>query len=256
MKTDPVNLFIDAWKLITGRLPSPRFEESNGVTSCFCDVPNLFFNLWIQSTPAIMREKFLAVLATGAERASASANLVGGIIREDWAPSDWETLIGTKGLTKMVPMISMEAEDLLPPRRALADLEIRRIEDDGGATDLAMLNADAYSMPRDLWDCISNMRLWHPDSFGFVGYKDGVPVSSAATLPVLGTVYVALVATSPKEQGKGYAEAVMRRAVVEGQKAMGTKRTTLHASMMGHPLYKAMGYESGAPLALIGPDAH
>ena len=64
----------------------------------------------------------------------------------------------------------------------------------------------------------------------------------AAAFPVNGTVYIALVATLPEEQGKGYAETVMRQAVAQGQEAMGTKRTTLHASDMGLPVYRRMGY--------------
>ncbi len=44
----------------------------------------------------------------------------------------------------------------------------------------------------------------------------------------------------------------MRHAVAEGQRAMGVQRTTLHASMMGHPVYAAMGYVQGPRLVLVG----
>jgi ribosomal protein S18 acetylase RimI-like enzyme len=119
--------------------------------------------------------------------------------------------------------------------------------------DLAELNAQAYHMPAEAFECIANMRLWHPDSYAYVGYLDGKPVSCAAALPVAGTVYIALVATLPEAQGKGYAETVMRQAVTQGQQAMGTKRTTLHASEMGFPVYRAMGYSTGPRLVLLGP---
>ena len=54
-------------------------------------------------------------------------------------------------------------------------------------------------------------------------------------------------------QGKGYAEAVMRSAVIEGQQAMRSARTTLHATDMGLPVYRAMGYTAGPRLLFVGP---
>ena len=88
------------------------------------------------------------------------------------------------------------------------------------------------------WSCgtgVSGMHFWPSDCFAFVGYNGETPVSSAAALPINGTVYIALVATDPEQQGKGFAETVMRRAIAEGQRAMGVRRTTLHASMMEIP---------------------
>jgi len=237
---------------MTHRLPSPRFADQDGVASCFSQVPNLFFNLWIQSRPARSREEFRTLLATSAQRAAASTNPTGGIIRDDWAPSGWEDIAKEVGLVPIVPMISMETDHLLAPRRPPADLSVRRVVDDKSARDLAMLNAHAYGMPMELWDCIAGMHFWPSDCRAFVGYSGETPVSSAAALPINGTAYIALVATAPEQQGKGYAETVMRHAVAEGQRTMGVTRTTLHASMMGHPLYRAMGYASGPRLILVG----
>lgn len=253
MHTQPVALFIEAWRQMTERLPSPRYANDKGVASCFSNVPNLFFNLWVQSQPATSAEEFRALLATAAQRAETSAFPTGGIIRVDWSPVGWEEIAKSAGLAPMVPMICMETDSLLEPRRPPSDLIIRRVVDDKGARDLAFLNARAYGMPLELWDCVSGMHFWPSDCFAFIGYNGETPVSSAAALPVNGTVYIALVATAPEQQGKGYAETVMRRAVAEGQHAMGLKRTTLHASMMGRPLYEAMGYLPGPQLVLVGP---
>ena len=252
MQTEPVSLFIETWRQMTSRLPAPRFADEDGVASCFSDVPNLFFNLWVQSRPAISEEEFRMLLATATQRAAASAYPVGGIIRDDWSPPGWEDIAKQAGLVPMVPMISMETDRLFEPRRPAADLHIRRVIDDRGAADLAMLNARAYGMPLELWECVSGMHFWPSDCCAFVGYIGQTPVSCAAALPINGTAYIALVATAPEQQGKGYAETVMRRAVAEGQRAMGMTRTTLHASMMGHPLYRTMGYVSGPRLVLVG----
>ena len=253
MQTDPAKLFIEAWRLMTGRLPSPVFEEADRLTCCFCDAPNMFFNLWIQNRPAGTLEEMRELLGEGQVRAERHHQPVGGIVRQDWLPEGWESVPEEVGLAPLMPLISMEAEELLAPRRPAADLEIRRVEDDAGARDVAYLNAHAYEMPVETFERLATIGFWAEDWHGFVAYVDGEPMSCAATMPAMGTVYVALVATSEAARGKGYAETVMRHAVAAGQKAMGIERTTLHASLMGHPLYRAMGYSSDATLWLVGP---
>ena len=47
-------------------------------------------------------------------------------------------------------------------------------------------------------------------------------------------MYIALVATEPGEHGKGYAEAVMRHAIKQGQAGIGKRRLVPHASAAQH----------------------
>ena len=159
MQTETVSLFIETWRQMTGRLPSPRFVDQDGVASCFSDVPNMFFNLWVQSRPAASDEAFRSVLAAAAQRAATSSSPTAGIIPEKWAPAGWEETAKEFGLSPILPMIGMETDRLLEPRRPPADLQIRRVVDDRGARDLAMLNALAYDMPADLWECVSGMHF-------------------------------------------------------------------------------------------------
>ena len=238
---------------MVGRLPSPTIQETDGVVSCFGNVPLIFLNISIVDRPATTRDELRAFLNTAARRAVTCKHPSGVLLREDWLPAGWEDLVKEAGLAPMVPMTGMEADELLPPRRPAADLDVRRVADDAMGRDLAELNAVAYHMPADAFDCIANMLLWHADSYAYVGYLSGKPVTCAAALPVEGTVYIALVATLPEAQGKGYAETVMRQAVAEGQQAMGTTRTTLHASDMGLPVYRAMGYRPGPRMVFLGP---
>ena len=100
----------------------------------------------------------------------------------------------------------MAAGELLPPRRTAPHLELRRVVYESTARDLAVINGHAYGMPPELFECICNLHLWHEDSFGYAGYAEGRAVSAAATFPVDGTAYVALVATMPDAHGKSYAE--------------------------------------------------
>jgi GNAT superfamily N-acetyltransferase len=248
-----VPLFSDAWTLMVGRLPLPHIEDADGVVSCFGNVPLFFLNLSIVGRPAANHDELRAFLRTSARRAAACPYPSGLVLRQDWLPAGWEALVEEASLAPMVPMTSMETDELHPARYRPPTLDIRRVADDAMARDLAQLNAAAYHMPAEAFDCIANMRLWHADSYACVGYVGGTPVSCAAAFPVRGTVYIALVATAPAEQGKGYGEAVTRHAVIQGRYAMRTTRTALHASDMGLPVYRRMGYQPGPRMVILGP---
>jgi GNAT superfamily N-acetyltransferase len=148
-------------------------------------------------------------------------------------------------------MTGMAADELLPPRWPLPELEYRRAHTEATSRDLAMINADAYGLPREMFECICGLELWHPDSYGYVGYRNDKAICAAAALPIEGAMYIAFVATLPEEHGKGYAEAVMRHAIELGRTGMGKRRIVLHASDMGLPLYRSMGFGAGSKIPLF-----
>ena len=58
--------------------------------------------------------------------------------------------------------------------------------------------------------------------------------------------YVALVATDPAFQKRGFAEAAMRHALTVASERFGERPTFLHATDAGRPIYARMGYETVA----------
>lgn len=248
-----VRVLIEAWKLMVGRLPTAKIEHSGGLATMFGHVPLPFFNLSAPDRPLKDAEDLHAMLALARQRATVCehGSIVG--LCEAWVPMDWERVAAQEGFAPMLKITGMATDELLPPRRPLPELEFRRVAEEATARDLAMINGQAYGMPPELLECICNLHLWHEDSFGYVGYAGEQAVTAAAVFPVAGTIYVALVATLPEAHGKGYAEAVMRKAIEHGRRAMGAARITLHASDMGQPLYRSMGFESGGAIMLLEP---
>ena len=240
---------------MVGRMPAAQIVQDGGVTTTFGHVPLAFFNISTLDRPAADAADLRGRFGLAKERAKACQHETLLALCADWAPGDWQTVAAEAGWKPMMSLTGMAAGELLPPRRAAPQLELRRVLDEATARDLAVVNAHAYGMPTELFECICNLDLWHEDSFGYVGYAEGRAVSAAATFPVDGTVYVALVATMPDAHGKGYAETVMRHAISQGRQAMGLSRVTLHASEMGQPLYRSMGFESGGQVALLAPAA-
>ena len=60
--------------------------------------------------------------------------------------------------------------------------------------------------------------------------------------PSDGQLYLALVATRPDSQRKGFGEATVRHALQAAYEATGLTRTTLHATDAGYPMYQRVGY--------------
>jgi ribosomal protein S18 acetylase RimI-like enzyme len=83
-----------------------------------------------------------------------------------------------------------------------------------------------------------------------VGYVDGEPVSTAATVFASGAIGVYNVATLPASQGRGYAEAVMRQAVSEAQRHHAVERTLLQSTPAGYHMYERMGYRTVTKVAV------
>jgi len=250
---ETVEVLIEAWKLMVGRFPGAVIEHSKGVATTFAHLPLPFLNLSMPDCPLANAEDLRGALAVVKERANTCKNVSLLALCEAWAPAEWEQVALEEGFAMALNMTGMAAEHLLPPRRAMPELALHRVSDEATARDLAMINSQAYGMPADLFECMCNLYLWHEDSFGYVGYAEGKAVTCAAAFPVLGTMYIAFVATVPEYHGKGYAEAAMRHVIEQAARSMGRLHMTLHASDMGRPVYRAMGFKPGGRVMLLAP---
>jgi len=247
-----IEVLIEAWKLMVGRMPGATLEHADGLATMFAHIPLPFLNISAPDGPLMDAEQFRATLAVARRKAAECAHGSLLALSPAWVPEDWERIAAEAGFTFTMNMTGMEAHRLLPPRRSLPELAFRRVTDETTARDIAMVNAHAYGMPADLFECICNLHLWHPDTFGYVAYADGKAVSATAAFPVQNILYVAFVATLPEAHGRGYAETVMRHAIEQSQSTMGGRKMTLHASDMGEPLYRSMGFTSGSKVVLLG----
>ena len=248
---ESVQLYIESWKLFVRRLPSGTVEHSDGVVAALGNVAISFLNLCFHDSPMVDIVDVRRRLGLAIERAAHCPFqwLLGLCV--DWIPEGWEAVAGEYALETVTTTIGMATDHLQPPRRSLPKMEYRRVQDEVTARDLADLNMHAYRLPPEMGECICNLHLWKEDSYGYVGYVDGQPVTCAATFPVNDTIYVAFVATRPNKRRKGYAEAVIRHSVEQGAQGLSLHRTTLHATEAGFPLYQAMGYETGARFIFV-----
>jgi len=252
---ETVRVLMEAWKLMVGRFPGAKIEHAENVATMFAQLPLPFLNISMLDRPLAAAPDLRAALTVIKDRAKYCKHDSLVALCEPWVPPNWEHVATEEGFALALNMTGMSTDQLRPPRRPLPEVEFRRVSDETTARDLAMINGQAYKMSLDLFECMCNLYLWHPDTFGYIGYAAGKAVTCAAVLPVAGTIYVAFVATLPEAHGKGYAEAVMRHAIEQGRRAMGFTRMTLHASDMGRPVYLAMGFDPGPRIVLLTPPA-
>jgi GNAT superfamily N-acetyltransferase len=153
-------------------------------------------------------------------------------------------LLESASLFPAVRLPGMSAERLLPPRRELPRIEVRRVSD--GQTRLAFcdIGCTCFHVPLNWFrEIFLRSRLWEGEFAGYVAYVDGEPVATAAIVVAAGSIGVYNVATLPAHRRRGYGEAVMRYAIDRAREQSGHERTILQATEHGLPLYLSMGYK-------------
>jgi GNAT superfamily N-acetyltransferase len=248
---DNVGALIEAWRAMVGRLPGHTIARSADVATAFANAPLPLMNLSILDRPTVGETDFGQALGVARERAQACEHGSLVVVCPSWAPPEWRRIAAAAGLVPADRITGMATDALAAPRRAPPPMDYRLSGDLATAADIAVVNALAYGMPLDMVECLRNQSLWTEDSFGVVGYVEGEAVTCTAAFVTGEMIYIALVATLPAAHGQGYAEAVMRHAIQCAQDAVGPKRIWLHATEMGRPLYRSMGFATGAELTLF-----
>ena len=107
-------------------------------------------------------------------------------------------------------------------------------------------DAEAMRRPND-FDPLPHLQLVGAQRFAdlivenFRGRGDGTKELTIVELYRLGRD-----ASLPEARRNGYAEAVMRHSLEAAARSSGLSRTVLHATALGYPVYRAMGYRQVA----------
>ncbi|OKJ68542.1 GNAT family N-acetyltransferase [Streptomyces sp. CB02460] len=169
------------------------------------------------------------------------------------ARASLDTAAERAGLAYAFPGTGM-AGDLFPlPEPAHPELEFVRVSEDEHLLAYADLNSRAYGFPLDAGrDGLAGSALWKSGVHAYLGLREGVPVTCAATVEAAGRLFVVLVATDPAWERRGYGEAVTRKALYEGARATGLTRATLHATAAGAPVYPRIGFTPNSAMRFYG----
>lgn len=152
-------------------------------------------------------------------------------------------IFNQNGLSFASEMPGMIAEFLAAPVRPLPVIEVRRVCDNPTRTAFCDIGAVCFHVPlhwfREVFDAESARRT---DFVPWVGYDQGEPVTTAATVTANGVVGVYNVSTLPGHRRQGMGEALMRYALERAREQSGIERTILQSTTQGLRLYERMGY--------------
>jgi ribosomal protein S18 acetylase RimI-like enzyme len=149
-------------------------------------------------------------------------------------------LFDRQGMVCIAESPGMEAWPLPPPRRALPEIECRRVGDEATRADFAHLVSTSFQVPYPLaTEIYTREAAWNGSLEGYVGYVGEKAVSSAALIEAGGVVGLYSVSTLPAWRRKGFGEALMHGALAAKPP---TSAIVLQSSRAGLRLYYEMGF--------------
>ncbi len=153
-------------------------------------------------------------------------------------------IVGT-GFRQIAAPPGMIAEELAPPGRALPAIECKRVWDSATRLAFTHVSSISFDIPFSTAKKVyAEDGAWTGAYKGWIGYVGQTAVCCAATVVEAGAIGVYSVGTLPGYRRRGYAEALMRKAIAEAREETGVTRTLLQASDAGEALYQQMGYQT------------
>ncbi|HZI78317.1 MAG TPA: GNAT family N-acetyltransferase [Vicinamibacterales bacterium] len=240
-----ISQFIDAWRIFGRGHAGSRTESAAGVTYVFTGLPIAFFNIAVPAVGPLSAAALEATARGAMHWASDSAPPWLFVVTHEAleAGVDAAAVLDGLGLVPLLPMTGMTARWIAPAAQTPAGLQLEVPEDDGGCGDIIDVNSAAYGMDLAASKPSYGRGAFWADQVAVLGRAAGTPATSAAVMLAGGHRYVALVATHPSHQKKGFAEAAMRHALSVAAERFGERPTFLHATDAGRPIYARMGYE-------------
>ena len=241
-----VRQFTEAWRLMSADAPDAVALTGNGVQYVFSGLPIGFFNIALVTGKEVSADALSAVGQDACAFASGrDVPWMFIVTQEGLAPDvDAAAVLEACDLVPLMPLTGMLALDVAPAASIPEGLTLDVPQDDEACAVTVDINAVAYGMDLEASKSLLGRTAFWKDHVPVVGAVNGVPVCSAAVLMVEDHRYVALVATDPAHQRRGYADAAMRHALELAARTHGDLPTVLHATAAGRPVYERMGYET------------
>jgi len=244
---ESIHQFITTWKLIARPFPQVDSSGTPGLAVSWANILFPFYNTLFltdeMSDSRVLEDRVRRAAAYMRARSHPGWMVVcldhlSGTAREELA-----AIMAREKLAPFVPMTGM-AGDILPLETpAHTGLRFVRISDDATITDFVDINCVAYNIPIEAGrSIVKEHTLWNEHAYGFVAYEGDQPVATATAIVNEDCLFLFLVATMPEARRKGYAEAVIRHALNTAYEATGIRRTVLHATEAGYPVYLRLGY--------------
>ena len=245
------------WQVITADRGEADLCELAGLTIRWADNRFPFWNTLIFSEQNADHKRAAEILdlASAYMRSRCQPGLI-WICEEFLAPSvraKLPDIAAEKGLAFSMICHGMEGDFLPISKPSHPALSFVRATTEELMLAYGEINAASYGWEPEIGHAgLQWSPLWKQRMQAWLALEDGMPVSAAATIANQDCLFVALVATTPAAQRKGYGEATTRMALYEGARETGLKCAVLHATDAGMPVYRRIGFEKVANFHLYG----
>jgi len=245
----------ESFRVVAAHRSAGELQEMEGVSIASAGVTFQMFNAAFLSAPVVAEGQMDRRVAQAAVHFAARGQRWAFWICHGWLDDRTrrrlQSLLQKRNLYQAVELPGMLAAEVLPPIRELPKMEMRRVCDGPAKDAFCTIGSTCFNVP-PVWFCevFDNHSVWS-DFAAYVGYADGEPVSTAATVIGGGVVGVYNVATMPGRRRGGFGEAVMRHALEQARREHGISRTILQSTPQGFELYERMGYRTVTSIAVF-----
>jgi len=245
----------ESFRVVAAHRAGGELQEMQGVSIASAGVTFQMFNAAFISAPVVSEGQMDLRVAQAAVHFAARGQRWSYWICHGWLDGHTrrrlQAVLRKRKLYQAVELPGMLAEDVLPPVRELPKMELRRVCDGPVKDAFCAIGSTCFNVPL-AWFCevFDSRGVWN-DFAAYVGYLDGEPVSTAATVIGGGVVGVYNVATMPGRRCAGCGEAVMRHALEQARREHGLSRTILQSTPQGFELYQRMGYRTVTSVAVF-----
>ena len=232
---------IAALALFCANVQGSVVRQSDGVELILTGLPIRLFNQVLVAGPQATPDALAAAVA--ATRARGDRFIVSLRVGTD---DRFVPLMAELGLVpaSAEPWLPGMAQHPIPPGAVLSfpGHVIRQVTDAAGLDDHITTAAAGFEMP-EAWlrDVMKTTMLERSDTAVYVGYTDGVPVTTGAGFRTGTTIGVYNIATIESARKRGYGAAMTARVAADGA-AAGCDVAILQASEMGYPIYERLGF--------------
>jgi GNAT superfamily N-acetyltransferase len=236
-------LFVAIWKRFVEDFEG-QVEDRDAFTVLWANTPFPFWNFVSISDAVRSTEQLKA--AVNEATAIATTKKHPGLICVCLSLLDKRTreqadhILAAAGYPISIPITGMTTEHFPLTLTCPISLRIEQVNDFQILTEL---NSIAYGVPLEATQSSILSTQFAQDAFIYLGYERDRPVCTAAVIVQKDVLYLALVATSEDARGKGYGEAIVRHSLQKAHEATNLTHTALHATDMGKPVYKRIGFQ-------------
>jgi len=216
--------------------------RDRGIVALLGHVPMRFFNQILVEEPRASASAIRDAVARARERRDEFVVSLREGLDDRFAPLTAELGLAASDDAVTSAMALHPVRDGARPAGLEPGFEIRRVTDETGLEDHRRTVTGGFGADPSVAEAMIGIGLLdRPECVVYVGYLDGLPVTSGLGWRTGRTIGVYNIATIPAARRQGFGEAMTARVLADG-KGAGCDVGALQASSMGRPIYQRMGF--------------